>query len=82
MSSKLKIMGVKLLPNEVLVKSTNVYTESIGCRKTETDIMVSFVRDQKDFEVVDTFLSTSQVRTLINQLQNQLDYLENKDKDE
>lgn len=71
-------MGVKLSPNEVLVKSTNVYSGSIGTKKTETDIMVSFVRDQKNFEVVDTFLSTAQVRVLITQLQTELDYLDNK----
>jgi hypothetical protein len=70
-------MEVKLSPNEVLVKSTNVYSGSIGTKKTETDIMVSFVRNQKDFEVVDAFLSTSQVRVLIIQLQTELDYLDN-----
>ena len=75
-------MEVKLSPNEVLVKSTNVYSGSFGTKKTETDIMVSFVRDQKDFDYVDTFLSTAQVRTLITQLQKELDYLDNKDEDE
>lgn len=75
-------MGVKLSPNEVLVKQTNVYSGSIGTIKTDTDIMISFVREEKDFEVVDTFLSTAQVRDLITQLQTELDYLENKDKDE
>lgn len=75
-------MGVKLSPNEVLVKSTNVYSGSIGTKKTETDIMISFVRDQKDFDFVDTFLSTAQVRDLITQLQTELDYLENKDNPE
>lgn len=79
---KYKNMGIKLSPNEVLVKSTNVYSGSIGCRKTETDILISFVRDQKDFDVVDTFLSTAQVRDLITKLQKELDYLDNKDNDE
>jgi hypothetical protein len=71
-------MKVKLSPNEVLVKSTNVYSGSIGTKKTETDIMVSFVRDQKDFEVVDIFLSTAQVRVLISQLQYHLNNIDNK----
>ncbi len=35
--------------------------------------MISFVRQQKDFDYVDTFLSTAQVRTLITQLQTELD---------
>jgi hypothetical protein len=71
-------MGIKLSPNEVLVKQTNVYSGSIGTIKTETDIMISFVREQKDFEVVDTFLSTTQVRNLITQLQYHLDNIDNK----
>jgi hypothetical protein len=71
-------MKVKLSPNEVLVKQTNVYSGSIGTIKTETDIMVSFVRNQKNFEVVDVFLSTAQVRVLISQLQYHLNNIDNK----
>lgn len=60
---------IKLEPNEVLVKDFKIVEECIGTKKTNTRLMLSFTKEQKDFEYVDVFLTTEQAITLKNDLE-------------
>lgn len=60
---------IKLEANEVLVKDFKIVEECIGTKKTNTRLMLSFTKEQKDFEYVDVFLTTEQAITLKNDLE-------------
>ena len=60
---------MKLENNEVIVKDFKVIKDCIGTNKTNTRLMLTFTKDQKEFEFVDVFLTTEQAITLKNDLE-------------
>jgi len=60
---------MKLENNEVIVKDFKVIEECLGTQKTNTRLMLTFTKDQKEFEFVDVFLTTEQAIALKNDLE-------------
>ena len=60
---------MKLEPNEVLVKDFKIIESCLGTKKTNTRLMLTFTKEQKDFEFVDVFLTTEQAIQLRDDLE-------------
>jgi len=56
-SAEIKIKE-ELQPNEVLVKDFKIIEHCLGTKKTNTRLILTFTKEQKDFDYVDVFLTT------------------------
>ena len=56
-------------PERVLVYGENC----IGAKKTGTDIMISFINEEKDFSYMDILLTNDVAKNLIVQLEKQIE---------
>jgi len=61
------------MKNEFKADRVIVYDKDcLGAKKTKTDIMISFINDERGFEFIDVFMKKETTLELIEQLKKQL----------
>jgi|GEM_PF-4561939 len=59
---------MKLSENEAIVKDFKIIEDCLGAKKTKTDVMITFTKDQKQFSYFDLFFTREQIIELRNDL--------------